>query len=354
MAFSLAQKKEIFTALCSVGVEEIELGIATGFDADLPQLITFCRSAASGSRLALWSRCRLEDITLAHSLQPDVLSLSIPVSDIHIKKKLGCTRAWVLETAGKSIAKARQLGFKVVSLGLEDATRAEQEFLNKIIAAAIKAGADRIRLADTVGVANPGKIAELVKCVKNIGPVEVGVHAHNDFGMATANSLAALDAGADWADVTILGLGERAGNARHEELAGYLALQGRRDVELRMLADLARKVAAMSGRIIEPHKPIVGENIFCCESGLHLQGLRQDTSTYEPFAPDAVGARRKLRFGGKIGRKDIKNCFAEIKKQAANIDIDDIVLRVRNKAAAKGRPLKRRELLTLVSSAFEG
>ena len=352
LAFSLTQKKEIFSGLCAVGIEEIEVGLATPLDEDLPPLMEYCRAHDAGRRLALWCRCRREDILFARSLRPDVLSLSIPVSDIHIEKKLGRDRKWVDEAASASIRKARQLGFKFVSLGLEDATRADHDFLERIVKKAIAAGVDRVRLADTVGIANPIEFADLVQNIKSLGPVEVGVHTHNDFGMATANSLAALDAGADWADVTILGLGERAGNARLEELASYLTLQRKKSYKLEALKGLSKKVAQMSGRVIEPQKPIVGEKIFYCETGLHLQGLKKDTSTYEPFAPEIVGASRKLQFGGKVGRKEILSCLGGIKINPANFNLDEVVLGVRRKAAAMGRPLKRREILSIIAAVF--
>ncbi len=351
LAFSLAQKKEIFSGLCSVGIEEIEIGLATALDEDLPELMEFCRGHDGGRRLALWCRCRREDILCARSLQPDVLSLSIPVSDIHIEKKIARSRKWVLEAAKSSILQARQLGFRFISLGLEDATRADHGFLKNIVQTAIAAGVDRVRLADTVGIANPIAFADLVRSIKNLGSVEVGVHVHNDFGMATANSLAALDAGGDWADVTVLGLGERAGNAHLEELASYLTLHRANRYTLEALAGLARNVAEMSGRAIEPHRPIVGEKIFYCETGLHLQGLKNDTATYEPFSPDIFGASRKLHYGGKIGRKEVLRYLGGVKKHAATINLDEIVLAVRRKAEAIGRPLKRKELLSIISSS---
>lgn len=350
LTFSLAQKMEILTDLCSVGIEEIEIGIATKLDKNLPQLVKYCRSIGSGNRLALWCRCRNEDILFAHALQPDVLSLSIPVSDIHIKKKLRSDRKLIIETAELSIRKARQLGFKYISLGLEDATRADLGFLKKIVKKAIASRVDRIRLADTVGIANPIEFAGLVATIKSLGPVEVGVHAHNDFGMATANSLAALDAGGDWADVTILGLGERAGNARLEELASYFTLQREKGYKLATLKNLAVKVAHMFGRKIDPHKPIIGEKIFYCETGLHLQGLKKDTSTYEPYPPEMVGARRKLQYGSKIGRKEVYNCLRGMKVNPANFNLDEMVQFIWRRAKLIGRPLKRKELQFILSS----
>jgi homocitrate synthase NifV len=350
LSFSPTLKKEIFAGLCRVGIEEVEIGVATPLDDDLPELIRFCRSHDSSRRLALWSRCRSDDIRFGATLMPDVLSLSIPVSDLHLGKKLGRDRAWALAAAESSILAARNLGIRVISLGLEDATRADRIFLEKMVQTAIGAGVDRLRLADTVGIGAPLEIAGLVKDIKGAGPVEAGVHMHNDFGLATANSLAALEAGADWADVTVLGLGERAGNARLEELAGYLALRNSRGYRLDSVVDLAKRVAAGSGRMISPQAPILGERIFYCETGLHLQGLQKDVATYEPFSPESVGARRKLSFGSKIGRKEVLDCLRGLKMPAAKFEIDEIARHVRRKAAEIGRPLEKAELRSLVNS----
>lgn len=342
-------KRVIFTDLCLAGIEEIEIGLATPIDSDLPELVEFCRTHDPGRSIGLWCRCREEDIRYAAELKPDVLSLSIPVSDLHIEKKFNKDKAWALDATKSAIYYAKQLGFKKVSLGLEDSTRADRSFLIKMAETAITAGVDRLRLADTVGIAPPHEIAELVKEIKGIGPVEVGVHMHNDFGMATANSLAALDAGAEWADVTVLGLGERAGNARLEELASYLTLHREKAYKLEMLKWLALKVAYMSGRAIDPHSPIIGERIFYCETGLHLQGLQKDPAIYEPYSPESVGARRKLQFGGKIGRHEIRDYLQGMNINTAKFDITDLARKARQKAEAIGRPLGKEEMLSLVN-----
>jgi len=350
LSFNLAQKKKIFTGLCRANIEEIEIGLATPLDEDLPELIKFSREYDNNRRLALWCRCRRDDILFAASLKPDVLSLSIPVSDLHIEKKLGRDRAWALKVVKDAIFEARRCNFKTISLGLEDATRAEPCFLGEMVKTAIEAGVDRLRLADTVGIADPLEVIDLVKKIKSFGPIEVGVHMHNDFGMATANSLVALDAGAEWADVTILGLGERAGNARLEELAGYLALKRKTSYRLEAILELAKIVATVSGRTISPHMPILGDKIFYCETGLHLQGLEKDPSTYEPFSPEAVGARRKLQFSSKIGRRALLNCLRRMKIDTAMFDIADVTRKARQKAEVIGRPLKKEEMLTLINT----
>ncbi len=301
--FQLFEKIAIIRALDRIGIEEIEVGIATALDHDLPELFRRCRGAGVKARLALWSRCRTEDIEQAGTLKPDVLALSIPGSDLHIEKKLGRDRAWVLDRITNGLAQARALGLPFLSLGIEDATRTDPVFLEEIIITAQRAGVDRIRLADTVGIATPLDLSRLLRDLDAKFHISLGVHCHNDFGMASANTVTALESGADWADVTIYGIGERAGNARLEEVAAYQVLQRGHHYELREMKELVGLVAGCCGKSIDPHHPVVGEKIFQCETGLHLQGLEVDTATYEAYPPEVVGAERKLLYGHKIGRR---------------------------------------------------
>lgn len=350
LVFSLSQKKEIFHHLLQAGLEEIELGVATELDPELPALVRYCRTIADRPRLALWCRCRPEDISYASLLQPDVLSLSIPASDIHIQKKLNKNRAWILARVNSCILQARKLGFRTISLGIEDATRSNPVFLQKIVQTAQDAGVDRIRLADTVGIAGPVEITGLIYQLKSEFAVELGIHAHNDFGMATANSIAALTAGAAWADVTVLGIGERAGNARLEEVAGYLTVGGQSLYQLDTIASLARKVAHISGITIGTNHPVIGDQIFHCETGLHLQGLKRDPETYEPFPPELVGARRKLLFGSKVGRQEIRDSLSGMGEDPSLHRLEWLVKEVRNAAAYLCRPLQQEELSVLLAT----
>jgi len=348
VAFSLEQKVAIARHLVRVGVEEVEVGIASSLDRELPDLVDRCRKEAGVSRLSLWCRCREEDIACALRLGSDVLSLSVPVSDLHIAAKLNLGRAAVAKMVAKSIAKARAaVGY--VSLGLEDATRAEPAFLREIVSVACENGVDRIRIADTVGVSTPGAIATLVRELRRDFKVEIGVHMHNDFGMATANAIAALEAGAQWADVTVLGLGERAGNSRLEEVAGYLALQGGRPYETTLFSDLARLAAACAGRTIEAHQPVIGAGIFACETGLHLAGLAKDPRTYEPYEPILVGARRQLSYGAKAGRQGVVERLRQLGLHCQEAQLGRLADAFRGQCLDLGRPLHDREVLQLVA-----
>lgn len=348
VSFSLEQKVALSRYLVQIGIEEVEVGIASPLDRELPSLVSRCRGEAGVKRLSLWCRCRKEDIACALRLAPEVLSLSVPVSDLHIAAKLGLGRPAVAVTVARSLAKARAaVGY--LSLGLEDATRAEPDFLREIVAIACENGVDRIRIADTVGVATPGSIAAMVRGLRRDFAVEIGVHMHNDFGMATANALAALEAGAHWADVTVLGLGERAGNSRLEEVAGYLALQGGRSYATTLFSALARLAADCSGRKIEAHQPVIGAGIFACETGLHLAGLAKDPRTYEPYEPILVGARRQLSYGAKVGRQGVAERLRQLGLCCQEAQLGRLVEDFRRQCLDLGRPLHDREVLQLVA-----
>ena len=344
VTFSLADKQAIISGLARIGVEEIELGIVNPGDSVLPELIGYARKVAAKQRLALWCRCNDADIDYAATLHPDVLSLSIPASDLHIAKKLAKSRAWVLERAASAIKRAVKHGINFISLGLEDATRADEDFLAALIGVAQESGVARIRLADTVGICTPLEMAALVKRCKEIATLQIGVHTHNDFGMATANAMAAIEAGADWADVTILGLGERAGNARLEEVAGFCSLRRGRAYDTRAIAGLSGIVAQAANFAIPVNQPIIGRNIFACETGLHLQGIMAAPESYEPYDPKRVGAERHLLFGHKIGRGAIKGWLAKQGKSTSPELLDEMAHGVRRMAIQLGRPLRHDEL----------
>lgn len=304
ISFSLEQKKRIIDGLVATGVSEIEIGLASPVSIGSDMLATYCRTKHPGLSFSLWSRCHNDDIDNGALIGPDILSLSIPVSDLHIEQKMGKDRRWVERTLSQSVRRARWKGL-AVSLGFEDATRANREFLLHLAKLAEHSGVSRIRLADTVGIASPLAIQSLVGSLRQVLSVcEIGVHTHNDFGMASANAITALECGAHWADGTILGLGERTGCARLEELVGYLQLnKGVNQLDIASLKVLATEVAHFTNRNISATQPLLGDDIFACETGLHLHGLIANPETYEPFSPESVGVGRKLIFGSKIGRR---------------------------------------------------
>ncbi|MBC8412153.1 pyruvate carboxyltransferase [bacterium] len=296
--------------------------------------------------LSLWSRCNLEDIKYAAQLNPDIISLSIPVSDLHIEKKLGKNRPWIRQTLIDSLKYASNIGFKKISLGLEDATRADPCFLQEIIKIASEKGAQRIRIADTVGIATPMEMINTLQGINAYG-MEIGVHTHNDFGMATANAISALQAGAQWADATVLGLGERAGNARLEELAGFFTLKAGWTYRTEKLRPLCSLVSEAAAKAIDQHHPIIGDNIFTCETGMHLQGLNREHSTYEPYNPKQVGAVRRLLYGAKIGRNSLSGRLNHLQIRLSPEKLEELFPAFREKAGRLGRPLFDKEIVEL-------
>lgn len=350
VVFSLLDKKRILEGLVKCGVDEIELGLVNPGSRELVSLSSFCREVYPEQSFSLWCRCLETDIRWAAKLKPSVLALSIPASDLHLKKKLGKDRRWAIERLQRSIDIALESGIGEISIGLEDATRADSDFINQLAQTAEAAGAFRLRLADTVGVTSPVDIINMLgRCT--FGRMEAAVHCHNDFGMATANTVTALESGAVWADVTVLGLGERAGNSRLEEVLAYLTFQKKvRRYRMCLVPELSRLVAKLSKRSISPSQPIVGSEIFACETGLHLQGLENDPTTYEPFDPGLVGNSRKISIGQKAGRRSVNYRL----KRLGLPEPDDLALtvltrNVRILAANLGRPLVDAEIVRLAT-----
>ncbi len=350
--FTLAQKIMIARAVAAIGIEEIELGVVTPLDQELPALVEACRSFAQAPRLALWCRCRAEDIMAAARLRPDVLSLSMPVSDRHITKRLQKTHTWVLARLRESLRLAAELGLGCLSLGVEDASRADQAFLAELIGAAVASGVRRIRFADTVGIMTPEETGTLIRSYRKRYPVlELAFHGHNDFGLASANAVSALEAGAQWADVAVLGLGERAGCARLEEVAGMLTLvKKRREYKVERLRTLCELVAQAAKRPVADHHPLVGGAIFSCESGLHAHGLLVDPVSYEPYPPERVNARRTILLGAKTGGRAVAAQCARLGVSPPVKALPAIVAKVRQGARELGRPLLDAELVGLAMS----
>ncbi len=351
LLFSLTEKQRILDGLVNIGVTEAELGVSSKLHPCPASLIDYCRIKHPKLKLSLWSRCREEDIIHALQLCPDILSLSIPVSDIHLQDRLQKDRTWAQKTMETTIDSARKKGLEV-SIGFEDATRSDPNFLIRMAKSAAEHGAVRIRIADTVGIASPAQFAGLVTILKKTLPsCQLAVHTHNDFGMATANAIAALEAGASFVDAVVLGLGERTGCARLEEIVGYLSLaKGISRLKAEYLKPLARYVATITGRSIAGNRPVIGDDIFTCETGLHLQGIQNKPQTYEPFSPEKVQAERKLLFGSKSGRRAILQHMTQLNSSYTGELTDRAVQTVREQATRLKRPLSDSELINILAS----
>lgn len=351
--FSDWQRLHIFENLCRSGIEEIEVGVSAPRNKGFPSLVAACRLLANKMerpppRLAVWSRCLADDIAFAKELQPDVLSICVPASDLHLKARLRKSRAEVRKMLREILKDARDTHW-FLSVGFEDVSRADLYFLRDLLQIAEDQGVDRVRLADTVGILSPLRTQELVGRARQFFSGDIGIHCHNDFGMATANAIAALESMADWADTTVLGIGERAGNARLEEVAAYLRMHdgpntGNREYDLLVIKELCLYIAAITGQPVATGKAIVGAGLFACESGLHAAAIHQSPATYEPFAPENVGARRLLLYGAKTGRRALARKLEKLGYILSLTALDDLVDVIRSKSAEQGRPFTDKEL----------
>ena len=350
VAFSRSEKVAIARALVAAGIEELEAGCpAAGAETqeDLRAIID-----AIGADCVLgWCRASEGDLAAAAACGVRRVHLSFPVSDLHIKlwRK---DRAWVLaELFQLTEIAARHFDF--VSVGAQDYSRAEPQFLREFAQAVARTSARRLRLADTVGIAHPGQVTADIAALRQAAPgLGLEFHAHDDLGLATANTLAALLAGAESASVTVNGLGERAGNAALEEVV--MALRVAHGIHCGVRSDrlvsLSALVARASDRTVPLEKPVVGGAIFQHGSGIHCAGLLRDERSYEPYAPGLVGRTRpEFELGVHTGGSAVA---AVLHAQGCPLSADaarSLAIKVRSTSRQKGRALTPTEVVALAA-----
>ena len=323
VAFSVHEKVEIAEVLADAGVAEIEAGTpAMGAEeADAIRAVVTSRlSARFGTRVAGWCRMTEGDLAAARTCRLASVNLSIPASDLQLAAKLGIDRTEALARIARFVPMALDQGFDV-SLGCEDASRADPDHLAAVIETAERCGAFRVRLADTVGILDPFSTHDLVARLVARTDLALEIHTHDDLGLATANALAAVRAGARHVSVTVGGLGERAGNAPLEEAAVALDRLGYpAGVDVGRLCDVAAVVSTASGRAIPPQKAVIGAHVFTHESGLHVAGLLGERETYQGLDPRSLGRDHAFAIGKHSGRAALVHALAE-----QGIDLDERV-----------------------------
>lgn len=312
VAFSLEEKIGIAKALDAVGIEELEIGIPAMGEEEREGIKAVVEENLQ-ARLLVWSRMKREDILLCKDLGVDMIDISIPVSDQQIIKKIKKDRAWVLKTIAEEVVIAKDLGL-AVCVGGEDASRADSDFLLEVMEVAAKHGAKRFRFADTVGIMEPFSVLEKLQYLLKDTDLDLEMHAHDDYGLATANTLAAIKAGASHINTTVNGLGERAGNAALEEVVlALINLYGMNlEVNLKQLPEVSQQVAQAANRPLHWQKSIVGPGVFTHEAGIHIDGLLKDPLNYQGLDPESLGKHHQLVLGKHSGRHTVIEAYEKM------------------------------------------
>ena len=345
VSLDMDEKLAIARSLDALGVQVIEAGSAITSEGERKSMKAVADSGLN-AEICSFVRTLKSDVDLALQCNVDSIHLVVPVSDLHIERKLKSDRKTVIRNAIEVTEYAKDHGL-IVELSGEDASRADLDFLTSIYLAGGEAGADRLCFCDTVGVLVPEATAAIFGKLSDLG-APISIHCHNDFGMATANTVAALRSGASQAHVTVNGIGERAGNASLEEVVMTLEslYKIKTGIKCEDLYQLSRMVSRMTGIPVAPNKSLVGENAFTHEAGIHVHGLLADTSTYEPLHPEQVGRKRRIVLGKHAGRASVELALKEFGVGVTDDQLAQIVERVKE-LGDKGKRVSDADLQTI-------
>ena len=345
VVFANNEKIHIAKMLDKVGVHQIESGIPA-MGGDEKEAIKKIAGLGLNCSVLAWNRPVKSDIEASVECGVDAVALSISSSDIHIEHKLMKSREWVLETmkSGVDFAKSHNL---YVSVNAEDASRSDMEFLLQFARTARDAGADRLRYCDTLGILDPFETFMRVKNIIDIIGIDMEMHTHNDFGMAIANAIAGIKAGAIYVNTTINGLGERAGNAAFEEFV--MALKYVEGVDMgfntTLFRNLSEYVARASNRVLPTWKPIVGGNLFVHEIESKVSGIMADPLTYELFKETDVGLKREYVLGKYSGVNATMHKLETLGYKISEEEASELAEIIRNKTVASKRALFDSEII---------
>ena len=360
VAFTPEERLAIAKALDAAGVPELEVGIPAMGPQEQDEIRAIVGLGLKAMPIA-WCRMREDDLQAAQASGVSMVNMSISVSDQQITHKLQRDRTWVLEQVAWLVAMARNAGMEV-AVGGEDSSRADPDFLLRVIETAEKAGARRFRFADTLGILDPFATHDAFARMRANSSLELEIHAHDDLGLATANSLAAVRGGATHVNTTVNGLGERAGNAPLEEVVvALLHIHGLpTGVAPRLLPDISALVAGASGRPVPVNKSIVGSGIFTHESGIHVSGLLRDPANYQALDPEELGRQHRLVLGKHSGVAAVIWAYREMGMTIPDVQARAVLARLRAFSAQTKRSpgsdeLRRfyRETLAVVEAVRE-
>jgi 2-isopropylmalate synthase len=353
VSLTFEDKLEIARQLSLLGVDSIEAGFPASSDGE-KKVMKEIAKAGLNTEICGLARANRNDIDAAIECDVDAVHVFIPTSPVQMKYAVNLTPEQVVSATVDSIEYVKKHGL-TCEFSPMDATRSELPFLKQVCQAAEKAGMDRLNVPDTVGIMIPRTMHKLIEDIKAVVNVPISIHCHDDFGMAVANSLAAVEAGATQVHATINGLGERAGNASLEEvvMALHMIYKLKTGVNSRLLYSTSRMVATLTGITVQANKAIVGENAFAHESGIHTRGVTVKPLTFEPIKPEVVGRTRKLVAGKLAGTRGIKAELEEIGIHPTEEQLKEIVQRVKD-LGDKGKMVTDADLLALTSAVMGG
>ena len=351
VSLTFEDKIEIARQLDLLGVDSIEAGFPASSDGETKVVKEIAGSGFDAEVIAL-SRANRHDVDAALSCDVDAIHVFIPTSPVQMKYAVNMTPEQVLSATTDSIEYVKKHGL-VCEFSPMDATRTKAAFLKKVCETAENAGMDRLNVPDTVGIMIPRTMHDLIEDLRTVVKVPISVHCHDDFGMAVANSLSAVEAGATQVHATINGLGERAGNASLEEvvMALHMIYKLKTRVNSRLLYSTSRMVATLTGIQVQANKAIVGENAFAHESGIHTRGVTVKPLTFEPIRPELVGRTRKLVAGKLAGTRGVKAELEEVGIHPTDGQLKEIVQRVKD-LGDKGKMVTDADLLALTSAVM--
>jgi homocitrate synthase NifV len=351
VVFTIAEKVTFATLMSAIGVQELEVGIPAMGGAEA-EAITQMTHLGLKTLLTGWNRAVQSDIDASVACGLQRVHISVPVSDIQIAVKFQGDHQQVLDRLQKTIRYGRDRGL-YISVGGEDSSRAEPNFLLDVALAAQNAGASRFRFCDTVGILDPLTTHKKVQQLVDQLLIPVEMHTHNDFGCATANALAGIQAGATSVNTTVNGLGERAGNAALEEVV--MALKRIYGIKIGIdtcrFKEISEFVVKATGWDVPPWKAIVGKNAFAHESGIHGHGVLQNPSTYEPFTPEDVGQERNLVVGKHSGKHLVTSLLQQQGITLTSEEARSLLEAVRDLSVKLKRNLTPEELFNLASQS---
>lgn len=329
IAFSPEEKLRVARKLDELKVDMIEAGSVATSSGER-EAIELIAGEGLDAEICTYVRGMRSDIDMALDCDVDMIHLVVPTSDLHLEKKLGKSREEVKEIAVEAAWYALDHDL-MVEISSEDATRSDRDFLREVLQAGIDEGARSACVCDTVGVITPERIQDLFSYLSDLKAI-LATHCHDDFGLATANTIASVRGGAREAHVTVNGLGERAGNASLEEVVLALSQLYEYEVNVKLegLYELSKLVEDVSELPISPTKAVVGDNAFSHEAGIHTHGVLASPSTYEPIPPELVGQKRRLVFGKHVGSHAIKSELEKRDLKPTDEEVDEIFRKVKD------------------------